>query len=255
MISDPDLLRYSRQIMLPQFDVAGQERLLGSKVLVLGLGGLGSPVALYLAAAGVGALVLADGDRVDDSNLQRQIAHGEADLGRSKADSAADSVRQINPRLDLVALPERLSGASLAAQVEAVDLVVDATDSFATRLELNQVCLRVGRPWVSGAAIRSEGQVTVFDPTRNTACYRCLYPEGGAEPNLSCSESGVLSPVVGVIGSLQALEAVKVLAGFGEPLYNTLLVVDAWNLETRRINLAANPDCPHCSQGPAPTDA
>jgi adenylyltransferase/sulfurtransferase len=252
VISDAELLRYSRQIMLPQFDVAGQQRLLESRVLVLGLGGLGCPVALYLAAAGVGELVLADGDTVDASNLQRQIAHGDTDLDRNKAVSAGDSVRSINPGVRLRIVEDRLEGPALAELVDTVDLVVDATDSFSSRLELNLACIAAARPWVSGAAIRSEGQLTVFDPGRPTGCYRCLYPEREAEPNLSCSESGVLAPIVGIIGSLQALEAIKVLAGFGEPLYNTLLLVDGWTLDARRITLTRNPACPHCSGGPAP---
>ena len=252
MIDDDQLLRFSRQIMLPHFDVAGQERLLESRVLVLGLGGLGCPVALYLAAAGVGELVLADGDAVDASNLQRQIAHGEADIGRNKAESAADRVRALSSGTRLSVLPRRLEGAALADAVRGVDLVVDATDSFSTRLELNLACLAARRAWVSGAAIRSEGQLTVFDPARSTPCYRCLYPEGEAEQSLTCSEAGVLSPVVGVIGSLQALEAVKLLAGFGEPLYGRLLLVDGYTLEARRISLTRNPGCPHCSGGQAP---
>jgi adenylyltransferase/sulfurtransferase len=254
VIDDENLLRFSRQIMLPQFDIAGQQRLLESRVLVVGLGGLGSAVALYLAAAGVGSLVLADGDEVDASNLQRQIAHGEADLGRNKAESAADSVRSLRSAARVAIIPRRLEGNLLNETVADVDLVVDATDSFLARLEINQSCLAAGRPWVSGAAIRSEGQLTVFDPGRPTPCYRCLYPEGEAEQSLSCSEAGVLSPIVGVIGSLQALEAVKVLAGFGEPLFGALLVVDGWTLETRRVSLVRNPDCPHCSGHRAPAD-
>jgi adenylyltransferase/sulfurtransferase len=249
MISDRELLRFSRQIMLPQFDVAGQQRLKESRVLVLGLGGLGCPVALYLAAAGVGSLTLADGDSVDSSNLQRQIAHGESDLERNKAASAADSVRALNADADLVVMEQRLLGPALQGAVERVDLVVDASDSFTTRLELNQACIAAGRAWVSGAAIRSEGQVTVFDSVKKTPCYRCLYPEGSGEQALSCSETGVLAPIVGVIGSLQALEALKVIAGFGEPLYGSLLLVDGWNLETRKVSLRRDPDCPHCSGG------
>lgn len=245
-MDDDQLLRFSRQIMLQNFDIEGQERLLASRVLVLGLGGLGCPVALYLAAAGVGELVLADGDAVDISNLQRQIAHGEADIARNKAASAADSVSAISTTTRVSAIDSRLEGDALAEAVQGVDLVVDATDSFTTRLDLNRACIAAGRAWVSGAAIRSEGQLTVFDPSRPTACYRCLYPEGEAAPDLSCSEAGVLSPIVGVIGSLQALEAVKVLSGFGEPLFGTLLLLDGWTAQVRRITLARNPDCPHC---------
>ena len=255
MIDDAQLLRFSRQIMLPRFDVAGQERLLASRVLVVGLGGLGCPVALYLAAAGVGELVLADGDVVDSSNLQRQIAHGENDIGRNKAESAGASVGRVNAATSVTVLPQRLEGAALLQQVEAADLVVDATDSFTTRLELNQACLAAGRTWVSGAAIRSEGQVSVFSPEQGTPCYRCLYPEGESEQQLSCSEAGVLAPIVGIVGSLQALEAIKILSGFGEPLYGRLLVIDGWNLQTHQVDLRPDPGCPHCSSGRAPAGA
>ncbi|MEP5764832.1 MAG: molybdopterin-synthase adenylyltransferase MoeB [Halieaceae bacterium] len=245
-MSDQQLQRYSRQIMLPQFDVAGQERLLAAKVLVAGVGGLGSPVALYLAAAGVGSLVLADGDQVDASNLQRQVAHNEASIGMSKVESAAATIRALNSATELVLVAEQLQGELLREQVAAVDLVIDATDSFISRLELNQACIELARPLVSGAAIRSEGQLAVFDSKRNTPCYRCVYPQGEQEENLSCSESGVLAPIVGVIGSLQALEAIKILAGFGEPLYGQMLLLDGWSLQSRTITLRKNPDCPHC---------
>ena len=246
MIGDEELLRYSRQIMLPDFDVAAQERLLAATALVVGLGGLGSPVALYLAAAGVGTLVLADGDTVDASNLQRQIAHGEADLDSNKARSAASACRALNSRTRLTVIEQRLGSEALREQVAAADLVVDATDSFVSRLELNLACIEAGKPLLSGAAIGCEGQLTLFDVAAGTPCYRCLYPEGSGEQDLSCSENGVLAPVVGVIGSLQALEAVKYLAGYGEPLRGRLLLLDGRNLETREIRLTRTPDCPHC---------
>ncbi len=251
MLDDEQLLRYSRQLMLPQLDVAGQERLLAAKVLVVGLGGLGCPVALYLAAAGVGELHLADDDVVELSNLQRQVAHSQQTLGLNKVDSAAQSVGRLNPDTRVHTLAQRLEGESLLEQVAAVDLVIDASDSFATRLAINAACLAHGRPWVSGAAVRSEGQVTVFDPLAATPCYRCLYPEGGSEPALSCAENGVLAPIVGVIGSLQALEAVKLLAGFGEPLRGSLLLIDGFSLQVQRVRLRKNPGCPACSPGPA----
>lgn len=247
MISDADLLRYSRQVMLPGFDVAAQEKLLDSRVLVVGLGGLGCPVALYLAAAGVGELVLADGDRVEESNLQRQVAHRESDIGCFKAESAAEACRAINSSARITAVNQRLSGSELAAQVDASDLVIDATDSFVSRLELNAACIAAARPLLSGAAIACEGQVVLIDAARGTACYRCLYPEGDAEQNLSCSENGVLAPVVGVIGSLQALEAVKYLAGYGEPLAGRLLLIDGASMQVSEVRLKRNPGCPHCS--------
>ena len=251
MISDAQLLRYNRQIMLPQLDVAGQERLLASRVLVVGLGGLGCPAAIYLAAAGVGELILADGDVVELSNLQRQIAHTEADVGRPKVDSAAAAIAALNADTRLQCIQQYLAGEALFAQVAAADVVVDASDNFSTRLALNLACIQHRKPLVSGAAIRSEGQVAVFDTARGTPCYRCLYPEGQSDENLSCSESGVLAPVVGVIGSLQALEAVKLLSGFGEPLLGHMLVIDAWSLQTRRVRLQIDPNCPHCSSDQA----
>ncbi len=254
MISDEQLLRYSRQIMLPNFDVAAQEELLAARVLIVGLGGLGSPVALYLAAAGVGELHLADGDSVDASNLQRQIAHGEADIAANKARSAAAACRNINPETVLQVIEERLAGEPLRERVAAVDLVVDATDSFVTRLDLNQACIEALKPLVSGAAIGSEGHLTVFDVAGGTPCYRCLYPEGSVEQDLSCSENGVLAPIVGVIGTLQALEAVKYLTGYGEALLGRLMVLDGANLQSREIRLTRNPDCPHCGAGRAPAD-
>lgn len=252
MISDEQLLRYSRQIMLPGFDVAAQERLLDSRVLLVGLGGLGSPIALYLAAAGVGALHLVDGDSVDTSNLQRQVAHGEADIDRNKAESAADACRAINGEMTLTVTDQPLPAADMPAVVETVDLVIDATDSFVTRLALNQACIGAGKPLLSGAAIGSEGHVTLFHSAAGTPCYRCLYPEGSTEQDLSCSENGVLAPMVGVIGTLQALEAVKYLADFGEPLLGRLLVMDGKTLETRQLTLTRNPQCPHCSEDSSP---
>ena len=245
-MDDEQLLRYSRQIMLAGFDIAGQERLLKARVLVVGLGGLGCPAALYLAAAGVGELVLADDDRVESDNLQRQIAHVEADIGECKVDSAARRISAVNSGVALQRVRERLAGETLARWVGQVDLVVDATDNFASRLDINRACVALGRPLVSGAAIRSEGQVTVFDTRRGSPCYRCLYPEGEAQDNLGCAENGVLAPVVGVVGSLQAQEAVKLLAGFGEPLLGRMLVIDALTGETRQIQLRKRPDCPHC---------
>ncbi len=245
-MNDEQLLRYSRQLMLKDFDVAGQERLLASSVLVVGLGGLGSPVALYLAAAGVGELILADDDSVEPSNLQRQIAHGEADLGINKAESAAASVRALNPDCRVQVLALRLQAEQLADVVAGVNLVVDATDNFSSRFAINRASVAAGVPLVSGAAIRSEGQVGVFDPARGGPCYQCLYQDDASDEDLSCSESGVLAPVVGVIGSLQALEAVKVLAEYGEPLRGAILIVDAWSMQIRRLTVNARSDCPVC---------
>jgi adenylyltransferase/sulfurtransferase len=249
VISDSELLRYSRQIMLPDFDVAAQEKLLASRVLVVGLGGLGCPVALYLAAAGVGGLVLADDDRVDESNLQRQVAHTEADIGRLKSESAAEACRAINRGAAIEPVSERLHGEALERQVAAVDLVVDATDSLVSRLDLNRACIAAAKPLLSGAAIATEGQLTLFDVARGTPCYRCLYPEGEGDQELSCTENGVLAPMVGVIGTLQAMEAVKFLAGYGETLAGRLLLVDGWSMGFREVRLKRNPACPHCGSG------
>lgn len=246
-MNDDELLRYSRQIMLPDFDIAGQERLLAAKVLIVGLGGLGSPVALYLAAAGVGELWLADHDTVDLSNLQRQIAHGEGDIGRSKVASAAAAIRALNARTRVDAIGERLQGPLLDDAVRAVDLVVDCSDNFATRFALNAACWRHRRPLVSGAAIRSEGQLLVVDPrAAGSPCYRCLYDDAAGDEQLSCAQNGVLAPVVGVVGALQALEAVKAIAGFGRPAWGRLQVFDGAALEWRSLTLRKNADCPVC---------
>jgi molybdopterin/thiamine biosynthesis adenylyltransferase len=206
-MQDDELLRYSRQIMLPQFDVAGQDKLLAASVLVVGLGGLGSPVAMYLAAAGVGHLVLVDDDAVDLSNLQRQIVHTTAGIGRNKAESARDTLLALNPGTRVDIHPCRLEGEDLDAAVSASSAIVDCTDNFATRFALSDAAFRHGVPLVSGAAIRLEGQVSVFDPrVAGSPCYRCLYDEA-EELDLSCSSNGVLAPVVGIVGSIRQLNA------------------------------------------------
>ncbi|MBL1275894.1 MAG: molybdopterin-synthase adenylyltransferase MoeB [Ectothiorhodospiraceae bacterium] len=250
-MNDDQLLRYSRQIMLPHFDIAGQESLLSSHALIIGLGGLGSPVAMYLAAAGVGHLTLVDDDSVDLSNLQRQIVHGQADIGRAKVVSAAETLRNLNPEIEVSALHKRLDGKALLQAVQNADVVIDACDNFATRFAINQACVDTHTPLVSGAAIRLEGQVSVFpNPESNNEdsdapCYRCLYddiPEAAA----SCSETGVLAPVVGIIGSIQATEALKLLSGLGTSLSGRLLTLDASTLEFREIRLRRDPACPVC---------
>lgn len=246
-LSDEQLLRYSRQIMLDGFDVAGQQALLGATVLVVGLGGLGSPVAMYLAAAGVGRLVLADGDVVDLSNLQRQVAHTTASIGRAKVASAAATLAALNPEVAVETVAEHLDGDALERAVAAADVVVDASDNFLTRFALNRAAVAARKPLVSGAAIRTEAQLTVFDPRRDDSpCYRCLYSEQSAE-NLSCAEAGVMAPLVGVIGSLQAFEAIKLIAGFGEPLVGRLLLFDGRYGEWRELTLRRDPDCPVCA--------
>ncbi len=245
-MDDQQLLRYSRQILLPQIDIEGQQRLLNSRVLVVGVGGLGSPVALYLAAAGVGQLLLADPDQVDLSNLQRQVIHHAADIGRDKVASAAERVAAINPQVECRPLPSALAGAALQQAVGEVDLVLDCSDNFATRHAVNAACVQLGKPLVSGAAIRLEGQLSVFDPRReDSPCYQCLYGEGD-EQALSCSEAGVVGPLVGMVGSLQALEALKLLAGFGEPLVGRLLLIDALDSRFRELRVRRDPACNCC---------
>lgn len=247
MLTDEQLMRYNRQILLNEFDIAGQERLQQSRVLVVGLGGLGCPAALYLAAAGVGELVLVDGDTVELSNLQRQIAHSESDIGANKARSVAASIAALNPQVKLEVLEQRLLESAMPELISRVDLVLDATDNYPVRFALNRACIASGVPLVSAAAVRSEGQVAVFDSSRGGPCYRCLYTEGEDQTALSCSESGVLAPLVGVIGSMQAMEALKVLSGYGVPLVGKLLVLDLRTMDFRQLILAARADCPACS--------
>ncbi|MEP4485793.1 MAG: molybdopterin-synthase adenylyltransferase MoeB [Halioglobus sp.] len=247
MLNDQELQRYSRQILLNDFDIAGQERLKAASVLVVGLGGLGSPVALYLGASGVGRLLLADGDAVEPSNLQRQVAHTENSLGSNKAESAAAAVKAINPLIKVEAIPQHLDEQALATLLEGVDVVVDATDNYPTRYALNRACLNSCTPLVSGAAVRLEAQLTVFDPARGGPCYRCMYPQQGAEGALNCSESGVLAPVVGALGSLQALEVVKLIAGVGQTLRGRLMMLDLTTHEVRYLTLNAREDCPDCA--------
>lgn len=246
MLTDQALLRYSRQIMLPGLDVAGQQALGGARVLVVGLGGLGSACAQYLAGAGVGHLLLADGDVVELSNLPRQVLHSESRVGRNKAESSAQTLAEMNAEIALSVLPRRLQAEELPALCRQVDIVVDATDNFATRCALNQACIESGRPLVSAAAIRLEGQLAVFDTARGGPCYRCLYPEPVDDSALRCSENGVLGPVVGVLGALQALETIKHLAGPAAPLHEALLLVDLANLEFTRLRLHRRSDCPAC---------
>lgn len=246
-MNDEQLLRYSRQIMLPDFDVAGQERLLSAHVLLIGAGGLGSSIALYLAAAGIGSLTIVDDDTVDSSNLQRQIVHGEADLGVNKATSAAAAVRALNSAADVTTIGHRLAGAELSQQIALADIVLDATDNADSRYSLNAACWQTGKPLISGAAIRWEGQISVFDPAQpSSPCYRCLYPETNADAALNCAENGVIAPLVGVIGSMQALEAIKHLTGSGSSLVGTVLFFDGKYGEWQRIKLTKNPGCPVC---------
>lgn len=245
-MNDDQLLRYSRQILLPQVGIEGQERLRAARVLIVGMGGLGSPVALYLAASGVGHLVIVDHDLVELSNLQRQIVHTTDRIGQPKVVSAQQALQGINPETTVTALNLRLDVEALTEQVALADAVVDATDNFATRFALNRVCVAQKTPLISGAAIRMEGQVAVFRPDLpDSPCYRCLYKDMD-ELGETCSQTGVLAPVVGIIGSIQATETLKVLLNMGETLTGRLLLLDAYTMEWRSLRLRKDPQCPVC---------
>jgi len=248
-MNDDQLLRYSRQIMLPQLDVAGQEKLLASRVLIIGVGGLGAPVAMYLAAAGVGELTLVDDDEVDLANLQRQIIFDTQAIGEKKVTSAMHRLNRINPEIKINTIYSRLVEPELQSEVRKADVVVDATDNFKTRFQINQACVVEKKPLVSGAAIRMEGQVTVFDNRDDDSpCYRCLYNDDGSELDQSCSNNGVLAPVVGIIGSIQACEVIKLILPVGETLVGKLLLLDASHMEWRTIKVRPDPDCPVCGK-------
>ncbi|MET0090759.1 MAG: molybdopterin-synthase adenylyltransferase MoeB [Candidatus Thiodiazotropha sp.] len=246
-MDDEQLLRYSRQIMLPSIGIEGQEKLLNARVLIVGLGGLGSPVALYLAAAGVGQLVLADFDRVDLTNLQRQIIHTTDRIGQLKVDSARDTLVELNPQVRVETLAERLDEELLDQIIQGVDLVIEGSDNFTTRFAVNRACHARGIPLVSGAAIRMEGQVSVFTGQPGSPCYQCLYPDEGAMDE-TCSANGVLAPLVGIIGSIQTTEAIKLLTGAGRTLEGRLLLLDALQMEWRTLKLKPDPACPVCGQ-------
>ncbi|MEE9358727.1 HesA/MoeB/ThiF family protein [Candidatus Vondammii sp. HM_W22] len=245
-MNDEQLLRYSRQIMLPSIGIEGQEKLLTSRVLIIGLGGLGSLAAMYLAAAGVGHLILADFDKVDLSNLQRQIIHSTESIGKLKVESAQSTLLAINPDCRIETISKLLNETELLAHVRSASLVIDGTDNFTTRFMVNDACVTTRTPLVSGAAIRLEGQVSVFTGQPGDPCYRCLYGDG-RDMDETCSENGVLAPLVGIIGSLQATEAIKVLAGVGAPLIGRLLLLDALDMQWRTLKLKADHACPTCS--------
>jgi len=245
-MDDEQLLRYNRQIMLPQIGIEGQQRLRAARVLIVGLGGLGCPVAMYLAASGIGELVLTDPDQVELANLQRQILYRSDDIGRDKVEAAQRNLGFLNPEVRFTTYKRKLDADELPAVIRHVDLVVDACDNFATRFMLNRICHELRRPLVSGAVIRFEGQVAVFRHDRpDTPCYRCLYQDMD-ELAESCSETGILGSVAGIIGATQATEAVKVLLGIGKELDGRLLVLDALRMEWRSITLTRDPGCPVC---------
>lgn len=245
-MNDEQLLRYNRHIMLPQIGIEGQQKLRDAHVLIIGLGGLGSPAAMYLATAGVGQLTLVDDDKVELSNLQRQIIHRSQNIGDSKVDSAKSNLLAINHEIDISTIDHRLDETALNQQIQLADVVLDASDNFDTRFIINRACVAQKKPLVSGAAIQFDGQISVFDSrNEHCPCYSCLYPDQG-EDNLTCSENGILAPVVGIIGSMQALEAIKLICQIGEPLYGRLLLFDALALQWRTMNLKKDPGCPVC---------
>lgn len=247
-MDDEALLRYSRQIMLPDMDIGGQQKLVDATVLIVGVGGLGCPAAMYLAAAGVGKLILADDDKVELTNLQRQIAHSQAALGQSKVASAAETLKGLNPDVEIQLIDRRLEGELLEQAVNHADLVLDACDNFATRFAVNDACIKSGKPLVSGAAIRMEGQVAVFDSRQSDApCYQCLYQDGD-DLDTSCSTNGVMAPLVGIIGSVQAMEAIKLLADIGTSLAGRLLLLDAKTMQWREMKLPRDPGCGACGK-------
>jgi len=238
--------RYARHILLARFGEAGQARLLASRVLLVGLGGLGSPVAMYLAACGIGELVLSDYDFVELSNLQRQIVHGTPDVGRDKVDSARATIERLNPAVRVETLAYELEEGELVDEVGRADVVVDACDNFETRFAINAACWRTGTPLVSGAAMRWEGQISVFDPRRpDSPCYRCLYDDASTEGE-ACAQVGVIAPLLGIVGSVQATEAIKLITGAGEPLVGRVVAVDALYMEWRELRLRKRGGCPVC---------
>jgi molybdopterin/thiamine biosynthesis adenylyltransferase len=246
-MNDNQLLRYSRHILLPQIAYEGQDKLVHSHALIVGAGGLGSPVAMYLAAGGVGQLTICDFDDVDLTNLQRQIIHTSASVGTNKAVSAQQTLAKINPEVEVHTVTVRATAAELTLLVAAADVVIDCSDNFATRYSLNRLCVELKKPLVSGAAIGFEGQVTVFDMRADTSpCYHCLFPDNGEDTELRCADNGVFAPLVGMIGATQAAEAMKLLMAIGDSLQGRLLLLDVLAMEWRTIRLGKDPACTVC---------
>ena len=245
-MNDTQLLRYSRQIMLPQCDIEGQQNILAAKVLIIGAGGLGSPAAMYLAAAGVGSIVIYDDDVVELSNLQRQIAHHTPDIGLDKVISTRETLNKLNPDVQITAVKQRLAGEQLDIEVMNADVVLDCSDNFLTRFAINKACVKHQTALVSGAAIRFEGQVSVFTPGKdNSPCYNCLYSSDGEELQ-NCATNGVIAPITGIVGSIQALEALKLIMAIGKPLIGRLLLLDGLAMEWNTMKLTKNLKCPTC---------
>lgn len=246
-MNDHQLLRYSRHILLPEIDVSGQEKLLKSHVLIIGAGGLGSPAALYLAASGIGKLTICDGDTVDLTNLQRQIAHPSSAIGQPKAQSAQHTLSGLNPEININVYPNHVKETDLERLVAVSDAVVDATDNFATRHSINKACVTHRKPLISGAAVRFEAQVSVFDlRQQHSPCYHCLYPLYGESEDMPCAVMGVFSPLVGIIGSIQAAETIKTLLNIGKTLNGRLQLLDGLTMNWRTVNLKKDPSCEIC---------
>lgn len=246
-----EVRRYSRHLIIPEVAMAGQKRLKNARVLAVGAGGLGSPTLLYLAAAGVGTLGIIDFDTVDESNLQRQVIHGVSDIGRLKAESARDSIKEINPLVDVVLHTDRLDTSNVMDIFAGYDLIVDGTDNFATRYLVNDACVLLGKPYVWGSIYRFDGQISVFW-AEHGPCYRCLYPEPpppGMVP--SCAEGGVLGVLCASVGSVQTTEAIKLLTGIGDPLVGRLMIYDALDMNYREVKVRKDPECPICGKNPA----
>ena len=247
-MNDTQLLRYSRHILLDEIGIEGQQRLLDAHALVIGAGGLGSPAALYLASGGIGRITLVDDDAVDLTNLQRQVMHSTARIGQPKAESGREALLAINPDIAVIALRERAGGERLQALVRAATVVLDCSDNFATRHAVNRACVLEAKPLVSGAVIRFDGQLSVFDTrTASAPCYACLFPEDSHYEDAACGTMGVFAPLVGVVGAMQAAEAMKLVAGVGQPLAGRLLLLDGRAMEWTDVKFARNPSCPVCA--------
>jgi len=246
-MNDQELLRYSKQVMLPQIEIEGQQKIMDSTMLIIGMGGLGSPTALYLAASGVGHIIIADFDQVELSNLQRQIIHGTSDIGDDKVNSAKAKMLEINPNIKVTIANEIVHDDNLASLIKDVDVVLDGTDNFESRFEINKACVEFQKPLVSAAVIRLEGQISVFKGyEKDQPCYQCLYSEEGNE-NESCVQNGVLAPVAGLVGTIQALQAIKVLLGLGDQLCGKLLLIDGLDLSFRKVKIGKDLKCPICN--------
>jgi sulfur-carrier protein adenylyltransferase/sulfurtransferase len=253
--TEDEVLRYARHIILPNIGGEGQRKLVGAKVLVIGAGGLGSPAAMYLAAAGVGTLGILDFDRVDVTNLQRQLLHDTADVGRPKVDSAKERINELNPNVEVIAHDVSLTSENAFEILDRYEVIVDGTDNFPVRYLVNDATQMLGKPLVYGSIYQFEGQATVFLPGPNVPCYRCLFPEPpppGTVP--SCAEGGVFGVLPGIVGSIQAVEAIKLIVGVGEPLVGRLLLFDSLGMEFRTVKLKWDPDCPVCGKHPTVTE-